>query len=162
MKFLSIFVIWTIILFIVLFSPNGLQLGTSLGDVHVFFITLAAIFGNLLWIVGLLAIIGAGFLLALTFFDDVMLKMVNEMKDKGTYSKMIKPKWYRIPITTITVMLALFSIGSGFWFFGTAWLFTAVTFYIFKKGIIRIGEKDNINAEHKAKVEKNSLTDSQL
>lgn len=114
------------------FDPDGAAYGTQiLGAVPNSILIPAGFFGNLLWVLGLFYTFGAVVLAYVSFNDEIMTK---DMETSRADPKKWK-NWGRLPVLSklmisISIAVCLFAIGSGFWFYGTTWMFMIIAYFI--------------------------------
>jgi len=102
---------------VAMFDKDGAGLGPALWpDTPTYVLTVSTLFGNLLWILGLMfAIYAAVVVLVVSEADN---KQLAEWKVamKG------KPRGWKIILPIMGLASGLFLVASGYWFTGTAWL----------------------------------------
>jgi hypothetical protein len=150
--------------FTILFDPTSLAIGSNFVTIPNFMIGIAEVFGNLIWIFGLLLFIASIFFIYLIFNEDAIEKAVRKaVKEKikeGDYNitphtiiningtLMFKPRnWWNKILLVVAVVGSLIAIGSGFWFTGTAWLLVIISLQVYRKIGIKISE-DVIKEEY--------------
>ena len=132
-----------VISFIILFDKDGAQLGTILiSNVPDYVVAFASVLGNTLWVFGVLLFLGSIALLLPFFNDEAGEKNYKELKKKGVDSikKIIKPRTFNMVINYIISGL---TIGSGFWFSGTAMFLITFSFQAYVSKIKELWEAEN-------------------
>ncbi len=157
---LTIISIW----FVILFDPTNLAIGTKLLTLPDFVLGLAEIFGNLIWLLGVLFFILASWFVFIIVNEDEIKKITKDAVER-TSKHSITPHtiidkngnlmFPQRPLQTrvfllINTICSFIAIGSGFWFTGTGWLLLIITSHVYRKVAVVIAE-DLI----KEKLEKN-------
>jgi len=147
--------IFLIVTFTFLFDPSEAALGLSLfPTIPTPFITTADIFGNMLWLLGVVYFMLSIILAAVVFYDDVFEKTIkksikdtiksgetnitpNTIVDNSGDPLFPVLRWWTKVRLGVGTFAGFLCIGSGFWFTGTGWVIclAAITLMYRKVGI---------------------------
>lgn len=132
------FVALFVIIFAVLFDTDGMQLGMDIWpSIPVALVTIAGIIGNVLWILGVGQIFASIILMTIT--PQTFEKEAHKYFTKhGNFDKIVNISTYRNTLLFGNGICALFSIGSGFWFFGSCWLIFVLTLNKYQNDLRKI------------------------
>lgn len=152
-------IIFLIVTFTFLFDPSEAALGLSIfPTMPTPFITMASIFGNMLWLLGVIYFMLSIILAVVVFYNDIFEKSIKKsIKDTiksgetnitpntiiGSGGNPLFPtfKWWTKILLGVGTLTSFLCIGSGFWFTGTGWLlFIIVTTLMYRKLGIEIAE----------------------
>lgn len=147
--------------FTILFDPTNLALGTKLFILPDFMLGLAEIFGNIIWVLGVLFLIVIMVIMVIMvalFSDEDLRKTIRDGVDRAiergednitpytiTNKKgdviVGKFEWRHKILFPISCASAIIAMGSGFWFTGTTWLLLLLLLYVFRKVNISLLEE---------------------
>ena len=147
MKDLLISLTFNAILFTTIaFDPDGASYGAQLlgaGNFPAYLSVITDFIGNLLWVLGLLFLIGSIVVLFITFNDDLLKKEAEKVKAETPkkWAKWGKKQWYSSTLLGISIVGSVFALGSGFWFFGFTWLIMVLVTFAYSKEQVSVRKK---------------------
>lgn len=114
-----------VLLTTIAFDPDSASYGTQLlgaENISPYIIGAAGFIGNLLWFIGILFLIGSILVFVVSINEDLLkLEAATAKADPEKWKKWGKKRWYSASLMGISVIGAVFALGSGFWFFGLTW-----------------------------------------
>lgn len=112
-------------MFAVLFDKDGAQYGLLFATPPDPAMMFAHFVGNILWVFGLLYLLMGVVLFVIAFSPPFLEKVMTELEESKpkSWDELVNKRWYETSMVTFALVLATFSVGSSFWFFGLTWLF---------------------------------------
>ena len=153
--------------FAVLFDPTTTAIGLKIFSIPDFMLGIAEIFGNLIWLWGVVFFVFSILISILIFNEELIEKPIRKnIKEKikqkdfnitphtivgDDGNVMFKTlRWWHTILLFVAIIGSLIAIGSGFWFTGSGWLLCIIVLQVYRKVGIEVAE--NVIKEEMMKI----------